>query len=311
MLSEPSAGCPGPHVDIIRYDILLEYLMRELECATGAEARLCGEPLIECLVKHRELISGPNVWSPRVRAYVPFERRAHGQFAVLRPAGPTTIRFLGKLLPVYCRLCFLCERHEKAEASARALLARVTASRDPRGEVAAFERRALEYLIDNLSATPPAALGELCQSTDVAAEVKIAAELLWSHLVLVYAGNRKLLLRNLERFLSTPQDSLNLCPSELRRALFAHGKHDPFSQRQERSRRERVSRAAKCPVSSLDPYPGSKGGATTSRASGLARARRLYESRVSRLSWLGALWILDVECNKDALRWLYKPVPHA
>lgn len=281
--------------------------MDELECTTTTEAQLSSEALIECLVKHRELISGPNVWSPRARAYVHFEQRTHGEFAVLKPSGPTVVEFVRKLLPVYCRLCLLSECHDRAKAAAQALLVRLTGSRDLRVEVVEFEIRALEYLIDNLSATPPSEWGEVCQSSDVSAETKIAVELLWSHLVLVYAGNRRLLLCNLELFFIRPQDSLILCPSELRAALFVHGKHDPFSQRNERCRRQPVSYARKCPVLPLDSEPRSKGGTSRSR---LTAVNRLYESRVSRLCWLGALWILDIECNKGTLHWLYKPEPH-
>ncbi|KAJ7984137.1 hypothetical protein DPEC_G00364210 [Dallia pectoralis] len=196
--------------------------MNELECTDAAGNPLSDGALIECLTKHRELISGPHVWSPRARAYVPFERLVHGQFARLKPSGPTVVHLLGKLLPVYCRLCLLSECHDRAKIAAQALLARLTVSKDLRDEVAQFEIRTLVYMIDNLSATLPSEWGEVCQSTDVSAETKIAVELLWCHLALVYAGNRKLLLCNLELFFARPQDSLNLCPSELRAALFVH-----------------------------------------------------------------------------------------
>ena len=316
--SDPIGRCPGPHVDITRYDVFLGYLMDELDC-TGEAPPLSSEALIECLVKHRELISGPHVWSPRARDYVHFQQHAHGQFAVIKPRGPTVVQFLGKLLAVYCRLCFLSECHDRAKAVAQALLVRVTGSGDfRRSAVAEFELRTLKCLIDNLSATPPAEFGEVCQSADVSAETKIAVELLWSHLVLVYAGNRKLLLCNLELFLVRPQDALHLCPSELRAALFVHGKHDPFSQRTERCQRRRsYTRASreqrchrqqrKCPVLPRDAYTRPKRATSRSRP---AAVNSLYESRVSRICWLGALWILDIECNKSTLHWLYRPEPH-
>lgn len=297
---DPTGRCPGPHVDIIRYDIFIGYLMDEMECTTVTNGQLSSEALIECLVKHRELISGPNVWSPRARAYVHFEQHNHGTFAVLKPNGPTVVQLLGKLLPVYCRLCFLSECHDRAKAAAQALLARLTVSRDLRGEVAEFEIRALVYLIDSLSATPPSEWREVCQSSDVSAETKIAVELLWSHLVLVYAGNRKLLLCNLELFFTRPQDSLHLCPSELRAALFVHGKHEPFT-------RQGLLYTRKCPVLPHCAYPRSKRYTCRSRVTAV---NQLYESRMSRICWLGALWILDIECNKDTLHWLYKAEPH-
>ncbi|KAJ7984145.1 hypothetical protein DPEC_G00364290 [Dallia pectoralis] len=221
-LADPAVRCLGPHVDIFRYDVFLVYLMNELECTDAAGNPLSDGALIECLTKHRELISGPHVWSPRARAYVPFERLVHGKFARLKPSGPTVVHLLGKLLPVYCRLCLLSECHDRAKIAAQALLARLTVSKDLRDEVAQFEIRTLVYMIDNLSATLPSEWGEVCQSTDVSAETKIAVELLWCHLALVYAGNRKLLLCDLELFFARPQDSLNLCPSELRAALFVH-----------------------------------------------------------------------------------------
>ena len=277
--------------------------------SSSTQVQLYSEALIECLVKHRDLISGPNIWSPRTRAYVRFEQCTHGKFASLKQSGPTVVQFLGALLPLYCRLCFLADCHDRAEAAARALLARLTRSGGLMGEVAQFEIRTLEYLIDSLSATPPSEWGEVCQSSDVSTETKIAVELLWSHLVLVYAGNRKLLLCNLELFFSRPQDSLNLCPGELRAALFVHGKHDPFSQRNERCRTQRRTPCStKCPVLSHASDPGSK--SRTSRSRGSKRVNRLYESRMARLCWLGALWVLDIQCNKSTLHWLYKPEPH-
>ncbi|KAE8280241.1 hypothetical protein D5F01_LYC20795 [Larimichthys crocea] len=60
--------------------------------------------------------------------------------------------------------------------------------------------------------------GQVAEFSD---ETKIGVELLWSHLVLVYAGNHRLLLCNVELFFLRRQDSLNLCPSELRAALFS------------------------------------------------------------------------------------------
>lgn len=300
--------CPGSHVDIIRYDLLLNYLIEELEGCTAEPPKLSSEALIECLVKHRELISGPNVWSPRARAYVRFDERTHGTFAVLKPSGPTVVRFLAKLMPVYCRLCLMSDCHDGARAAAQSLLVRLTGSRGlGRSVLADFEIRALEYMRDNLLATPPSEWGDVCRSSDVSADTKISVELLWSHLVLVYAGHRKLLLCNVELFFTKPQDSLNLCPGELRAALFVHGKHDPFSQRKERCRgQQRVSHARRCPVLPLGAHPRARRGADR-RSTAITR---LYESRVSRLCWLAALWILDIECNRGALHWLYKPEPH-
>lgn len=133
--------CPGPHVDIIRYDTFLDYLMDELGCSIATEVRLSSEALIECLVKHRELISGPNIWSPRARAYITFEQRTHGMFAVLNSSGPTVVQFLGKLLPVYCRLCLLSECHDHAKAAAHALLVRLMGCRDLMVEVAELPDR--------------------------------------------------------------------------------------------------------------------------------------------------------------------------
>ncbi|KAJ7984155.1 hypothetical protein DPEC_G00364390 [Dallia pectoralis] len=269
--------------------------MNELECTDAAGNPLSDGALIECLTKHRELISGPHVWSPRARAYVPFERLVHGKFARLKPSGPTVVHLLGKLLPVYCRLCLLSECHDRAKIAAQALLARLTVSKDLRDEVAQFEIRTLVYMIDNLSATLPSEWGEVCQSTDVSAETKIAVELLWCHLALVYAGNRKLLLCNLELFFARPQDSLNLCPSELRAALFVHGKHDPLSQRKDRCRRQqRISCSGKCPVLPLDSGPRAKRGTPRSRLQ--TATHQLYESRMSRLAgWgLSGYWTSSV-----------------
>lgn len=290
----------------MRYDVFLGYLINELECSTATKICLSSKALIECLTKHRELISGPNVWSPKVRAYVHFEDESHGQFAVLKPSGPSTVQLLGKLVPVYCRLCFLSECHDHAKAEAQALLVSLTGLRDCGNDVIKFEIRVLTYLIDNLSSAPPCEWGEVCQSPDVSVETKIAVELLWPHLVLVYAGNRKLLLCNLELFFIRPQDSVNLCPRELRAALFVHGKHDPVSLHKERHQKPTAMYRTKCPV--IQPGSKRKFNLDTSRSRPPA-GNQLHESRLSRLCWLGALWILDIECNKDVLHWLYKPEP--
>lgn len=256
-------------------------------------------------MKHRELISGPNLWSPKAQAYVPFNEDQHGTFALIKPQGPTTVNFIGKLVPVYCRLCFLTECHERAQLVGQTLLAYMQQSRSFRGEIGEFEIRALQYLIDNLSASPPPEWGVVARSSDVAAYTKIAVDLLWAHLVLLYAGKRKLLLYNIERFFITPQNSLLLCPNDLRAALFVHGKHEPVSKRRERSQKIRTSHATRCPALPLKGTLGSKAIKCRSGA-----ANRLHETRCSRLCWLGALWILDVECNKNILHWLYKPEPH-
>lgn len=292
-------------MEVVRYDAFIAYLTEEIGGGSLADGAL-----IECLVKHRELVSGPRVWSPRARAYTPFDIRLHGAFASLKPRGSTSVRFLGKLLPVYCRLCFLCDCHERARVEAGALLVRLleASGRDAAAATLRFETRALEYLIENLSSTPPPEWGHACQSSDVSAEAKIAVELLWCHLVLVYAGNRRLLLCNVELFFSRPQRSTSLCPSELRAALFTHGKHEPFSPRRARVRGTGHAPPASqdCPV--LPPASRGSSGGRTPRGSA-ARTERLFESRVSRLCWLGALWLLDRE-REGALRWLHRPEPH-
>ncbi|KAK2825787.1 hypothetical protein Q5P01_020001 [Channa striata] len=82
--------CPGPHVEVVRYDAFIAYLTKEI----GGGGSLADGALIECLVKHRELVSGPRVWSPRARAYLQFDVQIHGAFASLKPRGPTSVRFL-------------------------------------------------------------------------------------------------------------------------------------------------------------------------------------------------------------------------
>ncbi|KAK7915600.1 hypothetical protein WMY93_011361 [Mugilogobius chulae] len=260
---------------------------------------LCAEPNALC--------RGPHVNITRARRYIRFDERLHGQFAVLHlDSGPTCIHFLRRLLPLYCRLCFLSQCHSQAEAAARALLTRVTlAVQGLTGgqEPAQFEIRTLEYLLNNLVTSPPAEVGEVTRSSDVSVESKIAVELLWSHLVLVYAGNRKLLLYNWELFLTRPQEALELCPAELRAALFTHGKHDPVCQRKQRH--DRQGRRRLCPVSVTVPHDQ----LPTGRRRMPRGTKRLYETRFSRICWLAALWLLDLDCNKRALHWIYKPEP--
>lgn len=295
-------------MEVVRYDAFIAYLTKEI----GGGGSLADGALIECLVKHRELVSGPRVWSPRARAYLQFDAQIHGAFASLKPRGPTSVRFLGKLLPVYCRLCFLRDRHGEAHAEARALLARLKDASGIDATAASaslrFEIRALEYLIENLSSAPPPEWGYACQSSDVSAEAKIAVELLWSHLVLVYAGNRRLLLCNVELFFSRPERSTALCPSELRAALFTHGKHEPFAPRRARVRGIGLGSPAgrDCPVLPPPSRGSSRGRSPRGSA---AQTERLCESRVSRLCWLGALWLLGRE-REGALHWLHKPEPH-
>lgn len=285
----------------------MQYLVDELEGSTNAaKSRLASEALLECLVKHRELISGSTLWSPRVRAYVTFQQTVHGNFSVLKPGGPTVVRFLGKLLPVYCRLCLLSECHDQAKAAAQALLRRLTCCGETQNNVNEYEIRTLNFLIDNLSSSPPSEWGEVRRSPDVSVEIKIAVDLLWTQLAILYAGNRKLLLCNLKLFFTRPQNSLELCPSFLRAALFVHGNHEPFSRRKRRHWiKKQFSRIA--PVFRLESDAACTG---THVASGVTAVEHIWESRMSRLCWLAALWVLDIECNKKILHWIYKPEPH-
>lgn len=299
--------CPGSHVDIVRYENLLAFFVKELERGLRRAVALHDEALIECVViKHRELISGPGVWTPSLKKYVPFDPLEHGSFAVLRQVGPTHVRGITKLIPLYCRLCFLAECHERAAVTTRSLLHKLEsfakAQNDP-GPVVAFELRTLEYLLYNLSAEPHAALGEVVQSPDVSVDVKVTVDLFWSHLVLLYAGRRRLLVYNLDSFFRSAQDSVALCPDDLRGALFIHGKHEPAPKREDRARLRKNRGWISCPVVKRrvvcrQQQHQSDGGGSL-----------LYESRMARFCWLAALWSLDFVCNRHALRWLYKPEP--
>ncbi|KAJ7983400.1 hypothetical protein DPEC_G00379080 [Dallia pectoralis] len=271
-LADPAVRCPGPHVDIFRHDVFLEYLMNELECTDAA-----GNPLRRSLNRVSDEAPradlGPARLVPRARAYVPFERLVPRTVCTFKPSGPTVVHLLGKLLPVYCRLCLLSECHDWAKIAAQALLARLTVSKDLRDEVAQFEIRTLVYMIDNLSATLPSEWGEVCQSTDVSAETKIAVELLWCHLALVYAGNRKLLLCNLELFSPDPKTP------------------EPVSKRTQ-GRPIRARSQGKNGHSEIQ---------TPDRHTPTIRV-----SNVPPLLAGGSL-DTDAECNKGALHWLYKP----
>ena len=261
--------------------------------------------LIECLIKHRELIRGPCIWSPARKRYVRLDQ-SHGAFATLRAHGPAFVRFTDKLLPLYCKLCFLTDSHEAASRTAVKILARLQETQtEPRvhgrpATTLSFEIRCAQYIADNLSAQPPTGWAEACQLPDVSVETKVALELLWSHLVLVYAGNRKLLLYNIDKFLNSTLDSTTLCPRELRDALFSHTRHDISQYRKGPHNCATNSVYAKtCPVS--QPSRGEKQRKTK------ACAGRMFESKVARLCWLGALWALDFEINRETLHWLYKP----
>ncbi|KAK2847558.1 hypothetical protein Q5P01_010557 [Channa striata] len=150
-------ACCRPHVEVVRYEAFIAYLTKEI----GGGGSLADGTLIECLIKYR-------VWSPRARAYLQFDVQIHGAFASLKPRGPPSVRFLGKLLPVYCWLCFLCDCHGEARAKARALLVHLkeTSGIDETATSATlrFQIRALEYLIENLSSAPPPGWGYTCQS---------------------------------------------------------------------------------------------------------------------------------------------------
>lgn len=296
---------PVGHVSIVKYDVFLRYLVDELESTTGREIHLHDEALIECLAKHRELTSGPRVWSPLARSYLPFEEAKHGHFSSLLQKGPCAVKYTAKLLPLYCRLCFLADCHERAESVTRVILLRLEqATRHSVTASLPYEIRAVEYLIYNLSASPPREWGDVARSPDVSVDAKVAVELLWSHLVLVYSGNRRLLLYNIEQFFSRQQNSLTLCPLELRAALFVHGRHDPVSKRNGRYRKGHASRrSTMCRVESGQC-------SRRNRSRRQAANNGLYESRLSRLCWLGALWLLDFECNKAFCHWLHKPEPY-
>lgn len=286
----------------MRYDAFIAYLAEEID----AGSQLADTALIECLIKYRELVVGPRIWSPRTRAYVRFDPEVHSAFARSTPPAPrgggsAHVRFFGGLLPAYCRMCFLCDCHALAQAKARDLLERLNLmARGHWSDALRFEIRILESLTENLSSAPPAEVGHVCQSSDVSGEVKIATELLWCHLALTYAGRRRLLLHNVEQFMRRPQRSAELCSRELRVALFRHGKHEPFSDRKARGRSGDASgRSVRdpwrlCPVS------------VPSRRDGAARVEKLYESRVSRLCWLSALWVLG-QHPRCKLGWLSNP----
>lgn len=300
----PSRRCLGPHVFITSYVGLLEYLVHELEWSRGgSHVKLYSPCLIECLVKHRELISGSRVWSPKARTYVCFSESVHGVFASLKPTGPTVVKFLGGLLPAYCKLCLLSECHDIARTKAEGILAHISNSREFEANTLKFEVRTLEYLIANLYTSPPVEWGDLCRTSDATPEIKVAVELLWSHLALVYAGNRHLLLCNLQLFFTRPQDSLSLCPNDLRAALFLHGKHQPVSLRMCQSQQRTGSCPEICPVLVLP-------GVDVTHSSKRTRAPRMYESRIARLCWLAAVWLLDLECDRFLFRWLYRAEPY-
>lgn len=282
----------------MKYDGFLRYLVEEIAKATGRDIFLHDEALIECLVKHKELTNGPLVWSPMARLHLPFDEVRHGYFSSLSQKAHSAVKYTAKLLPLYCRLCFLADCHERAESSARVILSRLKHAAGYSASSLPYETRAVEYLIDNLSATPPREWGEVARSPDVSVDAKVAVDLLWSHLTLVYAGNRRLLLYNIEQFFSRQQNTLTLCPVELRAALFAHGRHEPVSKRNERYRKGHLSRRSMCPVEH-----GRYNGKRTVN-------NKLYESRLSRLCWLGALWLLDFECNRIACHWLHNPEPY-
>lgn len=295
--------CPVPHVDIVRYEKLILFLVNELERGLYRPVALQDEALIECMiVKHTELTSGQTIWTPSLKKYVPFDEFTHGSFAVLRQKGPVYIRYTTDLLPTYCKLCFLSDCHEQAACTTQALLHKFESyaktQREP-GLVLAFEIRTLEYLLYNISAKPHSVVGEIVQSPDVTVDIKVTVDLLWSHLVLVYAGKRRLLFYNLDCFFCNTQESNTLCPDDLRSALFVHGKHEPVSKREDRARRRRNRCFASCPVvkqrAVCRQQPTNVGGYS------------LFESRTARFCWLAALWSLDFACNRQALRWLYKP----
>lgn len=297
--------CPGPHVDIVHYEKLLLFIVTELERGTGRAIALHDETLIECIVvKHRELVSGPTLWAPSLRRHVPFEPREHGAFAVLNPSGPTYVRCIAKLLPIYCRLCFLTDCQERAARATQTLLRRLESHATIKASAIPFELRTLEYLLYNLSTEPHAVVGEIARSPDVSVDIKVTVDLFWNHLVLLYAGKRRLLLYNVDSFLSGAQDACALCPVGLRSALFVHGKHEPVSKREDRSRRRKQRGWYPCPVlsrrSALDPRK---------RPSASVAGGLLYESRCARFCWLAALWSLDFVCNRYVLHWLYKPEP--
>lgn len=298
--------CSGSHVDIARYETLLLYIVNELERGTGRLVALHDETLIECIVvKHRELVSGSTLWAPSLQRYVSFDSREHGAFAVLGPSGPARVRCcITKLLPIYCRLCFLADCHERAARATQTLLRRLESHAGHTSAIA-FELRTLEYLLYNLSTEPHAVVGEIARSPDVSVDTKVTVDLFWNHLVLLYAGKRRLLLYNIDSFLCRVQDSGALCPAGLRSALFVHGKHEPVSKREDRSRRGMQRGWNACPVLATRPAVAARDQPKPAGGGG----GLLYESRCARFCWLAALWSLDFVCNRYALRWLYKPEP--
>lgn len=279
--------------------------MTELASCHSDNRGFASEALIECLIKHRELIRGPHIWSPAQSGYVRPDHR-HGTFTSLRARGPVCVRFTDKLLPLYCKLCFLTDSHEAASRTALKILARLQGTEnEPRvceraATTLSFESRCAQYIADNLSAQPPTGWGEACRLPDVSVDAKVALDLLWSHLVLVYAGNRRLLLYNLDKFLTSALESTTLCPRGLRAAIFSHATHNISRCGNGPHNYATDSVYAKtCPVS--QPSRGE------TRRKTKARVSRTCESKVARLCWLGALWVLDFKINRETLHWLYRP----
>ena len=295
--------CPGPQACIRDYLAFIGYLVEEIKA--GAIARglslegdiLPSRHLIDCLADYRLLLAGRGVWSPRGLVYIDFDERAHGGFAYLNPSGPAPFEFLEKLVPVYCRLCLLTAKHNEARENAETLAAELQV-RHPNGG-ASFKIRALEYVAANLAVCLPAEFGVVLRSPDVTGTCKIAVELLWIHLTLVYAGHLKLLAFNLEEFFSRPEPVSALCPLELRSAPFVHG-HEHKPRLRYKARGRRIPRARGCPILLSGPK----------RRSARPKGTRLYESRTSRLCWLTGLWCLDSEMHRRALRWLSRPEPY-
>ena len=80
--------------------------MTELASCHSDNRGFASEALIECLIKHRELIRGPHIWSPAQSGYVRPDHR-HGTFTSLRARGPVCVRFTDKLLPLYCKISII------------------------------------------------------------------------------------------------------------------------------------------------------------------------------------------------------------
>ena len=182
----------GHSVEIISYRALVEFLCRDVS--------MWEKRLLLTLCSGHSMFHRDKIWEPRVGRYVDFTENRHGQFLKTVKRDRVLVD-LHALYKVFCVKALLSRTDMHVLRSLRELLSE--------NELSPFLTRNLELLMINLTfQEPPWYHATLCD-VRVSAEIKMAVELLWAWLKILYMGHFNSLSVNLNCFLLHPLKDLS------------------------------------------------------------------------------------------------------